>query len=64
MRTTPPTRPTLLGIAHDGPVRAREVGQSGEGVDWIVQPEDLDALVAHINAYGGPAAWDLTPLDG
>lgn len=62
MRTTPPTRPTLLSIAHDGPVRAREVGQSGEGVDWIVQPEQHAALVEHINTYGGPDAWELTPL--
>lgn len=58
MTTNPQTRPTLLGINHDGPVRVREV--AGE-LDWIVQLENFGRVVEMINRYGGPDFWTVEP---
>lgn len=56
MTTT--TAPTLLGIAHDGPV----VAESHRArFTWTVQPEDFPALIERVNAFGGPDFWTITP---
>lgn len=55
-------RPTLLGIAHDGPVVVRQLGKGHDGIVWTVQPENFATLVAQINEWGGPSFWDITPV--
>lgn len=62
MNTAPQTKPELLGINHTGPVRVRELGQGGKGIDWTVQPENFPAVVAMVNKFGGPGMWEITPL--
>lgn len=53
---------TLQSINHNGAVIARQVGLNNEGVVWTVQPENFDSLIAHINKFGGPAFWSITPV--
>lgn len=61
MASTPTARPVLLGIAHDGPVRVTERGTGG-GIVWTVQPENFPALLAMVNANGGPDCWRIEAL--
>lgn len=62
MLTNTSTRPQLLGIDHQGPVRFRELGTGFQGIDWEVLPENLESAIAMVNANGGPDAWEITPL--
>lgn len=57
------TRPTLLGIGHDGPVRVQKLGERHQGMVWIVQPENHQNVIDMINEFGGPAMWKITPLE-
>ena len=52
------TTPTLLGIAHDGPVVAES---HNPRFTWTVQPEDFPTLIERVNTYGGPDFWTITP---
>ena len=56
------TKPTLQAINHTGPVRFRELGTGGKGIDWTVQPENMDAAIAMVNKHGGPGMWEITAL--
>lgn len=51
----------LETITHDGPVVARELGTGRDGIVWTVAPANFPALVAMVNANGGPGAWSITP---
>lgn len=53
---------TLSAINHNGPVRVRELGKAGKGIDWTVQPENFASVVDMINTYGGPSAWSITAI--
>lgn len=57
------TAVTLDEITHDGPVRVRERGQGGEGIDWTVQPENFPRTIEMINQHGGPDFWEVTPVE-
>ncbi|MGO4984443.1 hypothetical protein [Collinsella sp. Sow4_E3] len=60
--STPTTRPALLGIAHGGPVRVTELGKGHGGIVWTVQPGNFPALLAMVNANGGPDCWRIEAL--
>lgn len=62
LTTTRQTTPTLLGINSDEPVMLTQFGPDPDEFMWIVQPEDFDNLVAHVNKYGGPGMWNITPV--
>lgn len=53
---------TLLSITHTGPIRVRELGKGGQGIDWTVQPENFQRVVDMINANGGPNCWRIEAL--
>lgn len=46
------TRPKLLEINATGPVRVTST--TDPDFEWIVQPENFDSLIEHVNAHGGP----------
>lgn len=50
---------SIVSIESDAPVRARQVGQGGKGIDWTVQPENFDNLIEAVNASGGLVAWKI-----
>ena len=52
------TTPALLSIAHDGPVIAES---HRPRFTWTVQPKDFPTLIEHVNTYGGPGFWTITP---
>lgn len=52
----------LLSIEHDGPVRLRQLGKAGEGIDWTVEPARFPVAIKMVNDYGGPSLWEITPL--
>nr|DAI64399.1 MAG TPA: hypothetical protein [Caudoviricetes sp.] len=54
------TTSQLLSIDTDQPVRVRERGQGGQGIDWTVQPENFGSLIEFINNSGGPGCWKIT----
>ena len=62
MNTTTATRPTLLSIAHNGPVRVTELGTGHSGIVWTVQPENFPELLAMVNEHGGPDRWLIETL--
>lgn len=52
---------TLLRIETTTPTRFRELGKGGQGIDWTVQPENLDRAIQMVNEHGGPNCWRITP---
>lgn len=56
------TRPTLLGVNHDGPIRVSKLGEGHQGLVWTVQPENHQNVIDMINDFGGPDMWEITPL--
>lgn len=50
---------TLKAITSQVPVVVTERGQAHDGVVWVVQPENFQSLIEHVNKYGGPSFWDI-----
>lgn len=54
--------PTLLAINSTTPVRVRELGKGGNGIDWTCAPDTFPRVIAMVNAHGGPGCWSIEPV--
>lgn len=57
--TNAPTRPKLIAITYDGPVRAEH---PRSGVVWTVQPEVFEDFIERVNRNNAANEWIITPL--